>query len=522
MTRHILPTALIFLLFLSVTVVLQLLGGAYAADLAGDDEAAHYVTGMMVRTYLASRQWFEPMEFARAYYNAYPKVAIGHWPPVFYLVQALWTLVFTASRESVLLLMAALAAGCATLSYRLFSRLVGSAAAVVCGVVFLCVPVVQYLSSAVMAELLVLAWMLLALSAYARYLDSERALDSFQFGLFAAAAILTKANGFALALAPPLAILLARKTGLIRRLSFWMPLAVVAITCAPWYLFTFGAAAEGWQGSKNPKFLLGTVALFNLKAMQQQAGSCTLVLAALGCYAAVVRPLLDRRAVESVWAVAAATLVATLVFHSVIAPVRDARHLLAAILLALLLAARGLLHGIHAIPVLSRHPARAALLGGAVAVAAFGFESFRLMKKPANGASEVAAALTSDPYKKSSVLVSSPGASGEGAIIAETALRSHDPVRRLIRASKLLASVSWDGRGYRLLTPHPADVLRSISDAGVELVVWQKPSATDQAPPHHLQIAETLRRYPDRFKQIIHAEGVNTFEVYEVAGPAQR
>ncbi|MEJ7607570.1 MAG: glycosyltransferase family 39 protein [Bryobacteraceae bacterium] len=316
-------------------------GRAYSGDLAGEDEAAHYVTGLMVRTYLVSGQWLQPMQFARAYYEAYPKVALGHWPPAFYLIQALWTLIFSAWRESILLLMAVLAASCATLVQRLFSPLIGSVAATAAGLLFLGVPIVRYLSSTVMAELLVLAWTLLALTAYAKYLETERARDSLLFGVFAAMAILTKVNGLALALVPPISILLARKTRLLRRFSFWAPLALVAVSCTPWYLFTLQTAKEGWQGSTSPKFLLATVTLFNLGVIQQQVGTIILALAVLGCYAAVVRFVVMRRATEPRWAVAAATLVATLVFHSLIAPVRDPRHLLPAILMTIFLRPKG-------------------------------------------------------------------------------------------------------------------------------------------------------------------------------------
>ncbi|MEJ7607569.1 MAG: hypothetical protein WKF37_15195 [Bryobacteraceae bacterium] len=161
------------------------------------------------------------------------------------------------------------------------------------------------------------------------------------------------------------------------------------------------------------------------------------------------------------------------------------------------------------------------MLGGAVVVSAFSLESFQLVKKPAEGATQVAAALTSDRYIRSPVLVSSPSASGEGAIIAETAMRSPVPTRRIIRASKLLAAADWDARGYRSLTQNPGEVLRFLSDAGIKLVVWQRPSATGHITQHHLQVAETLRRYPEQFDKIIRAEGVNTFDLYEIVGPAQ-
>ena len=89
-------------------VALQWSAGAYRSEFgAHPDESAHYVTGLMVRQYVAGRAPQPPFAFARAYYEHYPKVAIGHWPPAFYLLQTGWTLLFSASRISVLLLMAA-------------------------------------------------------------------------------------------------------------------------------------------------------------------------------------------------------------------------------------------------------------------------------------------------------------------------------------------------------------------------------------------------------------------------------
>ena len=38
------------------------------------------------------------MAFAENYYLHYPEVAMGHWPPGFYLLQAVWTLLFPTQR----------------------------------------------------------------------------------------------------------------------------------------------------------------------------------------------------------------------------------------------------------------------------------------------------------------------------------------------------------------------------------------------------------------------------------------
>lgn len=54
------------------------------------DEAAHFVTGMMVFDYVRGHVGENPIAFAEQFYARYPKVALGHWPPGYYAVQALW------------------------------------------------------------------------------------------------------------------------------------------------------------------------------------------------------------------------------------------------------------------------------------------------------------------------------------------------------------------------------------------------------------------------------------------------
>ncbi len=54
------------------------------------DEAAHYVTGVMGYEYVRGHLGENPIGFAEQFYARYPKVAIGHWPPGYYAIQAVW------------------------------------------------------------------------------------------------------------------------------------------------------------------------------------------------------------------------------------------------------------------------------------------------------------------------------------------------------------------------------------------------------------------------------------------------
>src|SRR2546421_5009582 len=118
---------------LAVTVVLFLIGfwlesrgGVFRSELTREsDEPAHYVTALMVRDYMAQGMPAKPLAFAKNYYLHYPKVAFGHWPPVFYLFQASWMVIFGVSRTSVLCLMLAITALLGATLYAVISRALG-------------------------------------------------------------------------------------------------------------------------------------------------------------------------------------------------------------------------------------------------------------------------------------------------------------------------------------------------------------------------------------------------------------
>src|ERR1700737_1922031 len=87
--------ALVFLTLFGIVVSLQVASGAYHSEFGGyPDEPAHYVTSLMVHDYIAQMHWFSPTQFAEDYYAHYPKVAMGHWPPLLYVVQGAWMLIF--------------------------------------------------------------------------------------------------------------------------------------------------------------------------------------------------------------------------------------------------------------------------------------------------------------------------------------------------------------------------------------------------------------------------------------------
>src|SRR6202035_5156727 len=59
-----------------LAALLQWKAGAYTVELSGNpDESAHYITGLMIRDYIASGHVTSPMTYAEQYYAHYPKIA---------------------------------------------------------------------------------------------------------------------------------------------------------------------------------------------------------------------------------------------------------------------------------------------------------------------------------------------------------------------------------------------------------------------------------------------------------------
>jgi len=512
MTRR--TTLLAFLMFFAFAVVLQAWHGAYSAEFSGNpDEPAHYVTGVMVRDYLASFPWHPPMPFARDFYDHYPIVAIGHWPPVFYVVQALWMLPFGVSRVSVLLLMAVLSAAAATAAFVFWRARWGALPGAWVALVFLSIPIVQEYGRMVMAEILVTLFMMLAAFAYSRYMETERWRDSMRFGLLASACILTKPNGLALAFVPVIAVIAGRRLDLLKRFSFWLPALIVAVLCAPWYLLTADLAQEGWSASYEPSWLLRQPAAENALNLVRNIGPGMFVLAVVGIVYEL-RPRTDRQ-VSPYSAVMAAVIASVWLFHSFVAPVRDARHLIPAIpaMLGLALAALfALAGGVSTSPIQARKVAL-----GFAALIAIGFWFRDTGSHAAALRAETAVQkVLSRTGPSDAVMVSSEGF-GEGVFIAELAEKEWRPGHRVVRASKALSSSTWNGSDYRLVFDSARDVDEYLRDKGISVIVLDLTSVrSGRTVPHHRQLLDVVQ-IPNRWQRL--EPGSSSFAVFQAVSP---
>jgi len=485
---------------MGLSVALQYLAGAYHASFSGyPDEPAHYVTGLLVHDWIASGFPWPPLQYAADYYLHYPKVALGHWPPAFYMIQAVWTLLFSTSRVSVLVLMAVLMSLVALMLFRALRDEFGTPAALLAGLLLVALPLNQAWAQNVMADVPVALFTFGAALVFGRYLDTGRARDAAAFGLLASLAILTKGNGLALAFLPPIALAISLRFSLLRRLSFWLPLVIVVVLCGPWYVFTARAVTETFAQNLGWRYTNAAGGFYAFHAVRA-LGLTLLPLVTLGLIDRVILPL-RRGAVSGLWAAVIGLVLSNWLFHTVVAAGFEERYLVPVtpVLVMFLVA------GAVRLAAAARYLRLAPTIGIAVLAAAvtvtFAVETFHIPRKTEMGFIRVAADLLGRPELKNSVILVSSEGDGEGMLIAEIAMREQRPGHFVLRATKALARVDWNGRRQEPYYSTPAELLGHLDQLPVGVLVLDL-SPGRVVYEHHRLILETLARYPDRFQLV--------------------
>jgi dolichyl-phosphate-mannose-protein mannosyltransferase len=494
---------------LAVIIILQIFDGAFHSELGGHpDEPPHYVTGLLVRDYIAAGLPGSPLAYAQDYYDHYPKVALGNWPPGFYLLQAAWTLAFSPQRTAVMLLMAALTAMLGTVLFAALRSLFNAPLAAAGALFLVTLPLVQWLSARVMPDTTLALLSLVAIIFFGRFLDSERGGDALLFGLFSAAAVLTKGTGLALALVPPVALLLTGKWHLLKRPSLWGAALIVAILAGPWtWMFREVTRASWAADSLDVQFLRWAIP-FYAGEWAAAIGLAFVPLACLGVWA-TLGTTARRHAAHGIWPASAALIVGLLLLLVVTPAGTEARYLMPIIPPTILFCAAGVWALSDLTADWSRYVriAAAALFIGLAAWSTAG----ATVKNETGYEAVVKAVLERGDAAKARLLIVSD-AVGEGQFIAEMAMREHRPGHTIRRASKVLSSSSWTGRNYRLLVRNPDHFLSLLASENIDLLVVDQ--TVPRPLPHDRIVLEALRTHADRFSLLARFSAARDSKTY--------
>jgi hypothetical protein len=481
----------VFGILFAISAWLATSGGVFRSELTREsDEPAHYVTALMVRDYISQGIPTNPLAFAKNYYLHYPKVSFGHWPPMFYVLQAGWMLVFGVSRTSVLCLMLVTTAMLGATLYTVLTRRVSWLAGWAAAVLFICLPLVQAFMGVLLADMLVALLSFWTILVWARYMEAPSWRRATAFALFSAATILTKGNGFALALVPPIAIVLCRRWDLMKRASLYGSAIISLVATVPWSIITKSLVVPTWQYQVTPGFVV-TASWFSWSNLLRAPGIVVSLFALVGIAARVIGPYRSRR-VKPLWASAFAQIVAVWIFHALVPAGLEQRFLLASLGPWLMFAAAGVQWISERLRSSSMPAPRWAIVLWVAAGVAFFATVFEIPRKHRLGFQEVAEELTSNPEFRNSIILCSSEGNGEAILISEVAMREARPGHILLRASHMLAESDWTASKYKLIIKTPAEIQRFLEEAAVNVVVLDlKP---DHEWEHHRQLLATIRQ----------------------------
>ncbi len=468
---------------------------------SGIDEPSHFVTGLMIRDYLAGGFPANPVRFARDYYLRYPKVAFGSWPPLLHIGLGVWLLLLPATRAS------------ATLYIDLLTALFAVAAAAVArlrlpwllaigvGAAAWLAPVPQALDQLIQADTQYALLSLVCVYLFGAYLDRPGGVRAAAFGLALAGAVMTKNNALFLAISLPLTVLLARSAGVIRRWDAWLAVIPAVVAAAVWQYWTLPFVRnnmKGVTGESTP----GLVLLVYLEKLAVLVWPGLLPLALWGIYRRVWVPLRRERRLDWFDAASFALLAGPCLFHSLLPHDVNQRYLLPSLPPLLIFTAYGLQdllswRGLRRIP-------RPAALAGAAALLLVPPPAASIEKPDVPGGYARLARLLSARFPAAdypSVLVEA-GFGGEGLLVGEMAVREHPAGRWLLRGSKILRRRNGTlNRQTEVVQTDPREMLGYFRELPVSLLVLADPGDSEEAPVR-AYLAGVMRLEPQMFERV--------------------
>lgn len=248
------------------------------------DETQHAATGLFMADLLRDHPFSHPVEYTYQYYAEYPALSgVVHWPPLFYLFEGLFFLLFgptvVAARLSILFF----ALIGVTFWYLLIRELQSEWMAAAGALMLACLPSDLLFEKTVMLEIPCLALSLGAIFFWTRYLIRESSREVYWFAIFASAALLTKQNAIFLIPFCFLSGLALRGPRVFLQAPILRAILLGAVLIAPFYGLVY---MVHWKtiamdlGQQEPS--VGHSVAVYWRALPEQLGWTWLLLALLG------------------------------------------------------------------------------------------------------------------------------------------------------------------------------------------------------------------------------------------------
>ncbi len=524
--------ALWTLAFSSLCAGLQWKNGAYDAGFGCfPDEPAHFVTGLMVYKYATTAIGTNPMAFAERFYAHYPAVAFGHWPPVFYVLQAGWYVVFGESRAAALLLLAVLAGVTGTLIYYATRERLGREYGLAMASVFICLPIVQRHTGSVMAEMPLALFTFAATLAVVSFISRPDLKRAAAVAICLTAAILTKGNGWALFIVPVALLILTRSYGRTTLRKLAIALVIVLICCLPFAVLTMKMTKDGWdQQSPSMAFFahaLPTLGTFHLSML----GAPLFAFVCVGIISTLIRPLISGSRIDTMWLANAVVVVTVLLFHAFVPTGLETRKIYMSIPSLLMFAAAGMKAAVDmlppagsvASPVFSMIRVTVPLVLSAVICYEFAGQS--VFKHHANMGPVARWIIGKKEFDRSALLVATENPNGleEVSFVAEMAAGENGNFgHAVLRAGKIISESSWLGFDYSLRYSDTDHVSAALDAIPVSVIVLCREHSTS-ASRHSQLLERMIAGNPDDWREVVlpsNGAGIDLFRPITLSNKA--
>ena len=140
------------------------------------------------------------------------------------------------------------------------------------------------------------------------------------------------------------------------------------------------------------------------------------------------------------------------------------------------------------------------LLSGSICI-----HCFALVPKEAGGFSEIINVAGKFPADNGKAVLIVSDARGEGAIIAASALaspRRPDPVVRVYRGSKVLASSDWLGRNYKPVYDTVEGLRSCMGGKDFQFLAVDQGVPPGNRADYHMLVRQLVSDYPGDFKEV--------------------
>lgn len=464
-------------LIFAFVLILQVGQGSYESNLANHpDEAAHFVTGLCAFDYVTNALGDNPIRFAEAYYLQFPKVAFGHWPPGFYLLQALWFLIFGPTVASGFMLLALLTTLVIWVVFLEIEQRYGIAIASCSAFTLLLVGPLRESLSLFLADMMAVLLTMVAYFALLRAFRESSLRSWLVFVGWALAAALTKESTL-LILCLGAAVLLGPRLRQERSLQWVLAIGGLALLVL---------AAYRWTGVSELRYVTAATsfeALWqNLQFLKRMEVMGWVILAGAAVGTLSIRKPEIRIAILCLLLVLAGQVGFRDVFED--------RYLLPTLVPLIALFAEGVWR-------LSLRARWTPLGIAAVCLATApqvviphrtGYASVvHSIPQSANGATML---IASDPQ-------------GEGGFISNWLMRDPKRASLVMRSSKALASMDWMGRQMQLRYDSPDAVASALTRLGVHWIILDRHGFLSPASRSYYALLESaIEGNPGQFRKL--------------------